>query len=139
MKQTFNVETLATIDGGRVKKAIEHYVQRALADCADRPALKEARKVTLTISLTPEQDDRGMLDECAVEFNYSEALPKRRSKPYSMKAVVDDDGHLVEGQGLIFNDLSADDPKQTTLDEADLDEHPMSIEPTERRQPRRVS
>lgn len=114
MIEEFKVEALATMDGGRIKKALEHYVERAVADCADRATLKEARKVTLTISLTPEADDAGELDEVNVEFFYAEALPKRRSKAYSMKAAPTAEG---ETPGLFFNDLSPSDPKQGTLDE----------------------
>ena len=43
----FTIESLATIDGGRVKVAVETAIRQCVADCYDRAALKDGRKVTL--------------------------------------------------------------------------------------------
>jgi hypothetical protein len=56
-----------------------------------------------------------------------------------MKAVVDHDGNLVEGEdgGLLFNDLSPDDARQRTLDEPETESQPQ--ENAKRHGPRKVS
>lgn len=106
--ELFTVESLATMDGGRIKVAMEAALARLVADCRDRPADDRARKLTLTIALAPVSDDGGQLSELQVTFDIGESIPKMRSKAYSMGA--------ARG-GLLFNDLSHDDVRQGTLDQ----------------------
>ena len=103
-----NFEALSEIDDGRIKEAWEQAAKRARDDCADRPGVLKARKVTLTMTLTPVSASDGSLDTVDVQFEIDDSLPKRISAAYNMKA--------VRG-GLLFNDLSPDDIKQGTLDD----------------------
>lgn len=109
--KALSLATLAEIDEGRIRTAFEQAMNRAQSDCADRPGVKSARSVTLKVVLTPIPDeDTGALDSCQVQFQFSESIPKRGSKPYNMRA---------KGAALLFNDLSPEDAKQRTLDEVE--------------------
>lgn len=102
------LSSLHLLDEGRVERAFALALQRALADCEDRPALPEKRVVALRLNLTPVASPEGRLETCEVEFEVVDAQPKRRSRPYSMRATP---------TGLFWNELSPDDVRQRTLDE----------------------
>lgn len=105
----FDLGALAEIDNGRLKSAFELALKRCEADCKDRPALGEARKLALHCELIPVADDSGDMEMCKVSFMITESLPRRRSKTYMMTATEN---------GLMFNDLSPEDARQMTLDQA---------------------
>lgn len=107
-KQVFKFESLTALDGGRMRVAFDQKMRALLEDCRDRPGLKQARKLTLTVSLVPVPDERGELDSCTVAFDFKVSNPKLASKAYDMKA--------TRG-GLIFNELSPEDIDQMTIDE----------------------
>lgn len=106
--QRFDFSALAGIDGGRIKEAWDQAMRRARADCADRPALDRPRKVVLITTLTPVRSPDGTLETVDVQFELDEAMPKRASAKYNMKAVPG---------GLLFNELSPEDVRQGTLDQ----------------------
>jgi hypothetical protein len=106
--EQFTAAALATIDGGRLREALDLELRRCQVDCADRPALEKARKITLSIDLTPVQADDGAdLDSIDVQFAVDSKLPRKRSKAYNMRA--------AEGT-LLFNELSPEEVHQGTLD-----------------------
>ena len=104
--QKFEFETVATIDDGRIREALDQAIRRCELDCKDRPNLNTARCVTLKINLTPVPSEAGDLDSVDVAFAIGDALPRRASKTYNMRA--------TRG-GLLFNELSPDDVNQMTL------------------------
>lgn len=106
--EKFSLEALASMDNGRICAAFEHAMKRCESDCKDRPALKEARNVTLAVSLEPVAADNGELESVNLTFKIKDSVPKRCSKSYNMKAVPG---------GLLFNDLSPEDVRQGTLDQ----------------------
>lgn len=106
--EKLKLSTLAQIDDGRIREAFEQALRRCEADCADRPALEEARRVVLTATLTPCLGDDATMESCDVQFQIVDQIPRRRSKVYNMKA---------DESGLYFNELSPDDIRQLTLDE----------------------
>lgn len=106
----FTVESIATIDGGRIKTAIEMEIRRLQNDCADRPSVEKARVVTLQIEISPVLNlETGNFESCDVRFVIVGVTPKRISKPYNMK---------VSGQRLLFNELSPRDVDQMTFEDA---------------------
>jgi hypothetical protein len=60
------------------------------------------------VKLTPTCDESGELDDVVVAFAINEALPRRQSATYTMKA--------RRGQ-LVFNEFAPEDADQRTLDE----------------------
>lgn len=107
--EKFSLASLAGMDSGRIHEAFTQAMRRCEEDCKDRPAVKAARKLTLTVTLKPIADPEGDLDSVDVGFKITDNVPKRESKEYNMTAGRD---------GLFFNELSADDAKQLTLDSA---------------------
>jgi len=106
--EILDMGALSTIDAGRLRVAWEQAMDRMRRDCYDRPGLEKARKVTLTMTMTPIPEQDGSMRNMDVQFEVSETSPKRESPVYSMKA---------ERGGLFFNDLSKENPNQRTLDD----------------------
>lgn len=105
------LEAVADIDGGRIKAAVEQALARCHRDVVDRPALKQARKVTLTLKITPIPEDCGLsAGSCNVEFDINESIPRRTSKKYNMQTTR---------AGLLYEELSPEDVRQATLDAMD--------------------
>jgi hypothetical protein len=107
--EKFSLASVASMDGSRIEKAFEHALNRCRFDCEDRPAVKGARKITLTVTLEPLVNDAGDLGSVNVAFDLADKLPKRSSKAYNMMPVVG---------GLAFNELSPEEARQMTLDMA---------------------
>ncbi len=108
--EKFTAASIATIDGGRIAAALEQAVERARADCFDRPGVDKSRKVTLEITLTPVPDEsRRDLDSVDVGFQIKDTIPGRESKTFNMRATP---------TGLLFNELSPDEAAQITIDDA---------------------
>jgi len=105
----FNVESLASLDGGRVAEALMQAIRRCVNDCDDRPGVKAARGVRLLMKIAPVANDDGTLDEIKMQFTVTDSAPKRESKTYSMA--------FRKGGKLAYNDLSVEDVKQRTFDE----------------------
>jgi len=104
--QKFDLKTVVDMDNGRIREAIEQAIRRCELDCKDRPNLEGKRTVTLKINLEPVPDEEGNLDSVNVGFSIGDALPRRASKKYNMKA----------GRGgLVFNEMSPHDVNQATL------------------------
>lgn len=107
MLMAFDLEALNTMDGGRIRELINQKLKTVLADCKDRPALTAARKLVVTIALSPECNDEATdMRSCDVQVEVKVALPRNKTGVYSMKA--------VRG-GLVFNEDSLDNVHQTTL------------------------
>jgi len=108
MIEKFGMEGLAKLDGGRIKVAFEQAMRRCSDDCEDRPATDDARKVVLTAELVPICDDTGAFVSVDVKFHIKDSQPVRRSATFNMK---------VSKGNLLFNELSAEDIHQATIDE----------------------
>ena len=106
--QKFDLATLTELDGARIRTAFDQAIERLTEDCKDRPGVKKARTVTLTVSLVPLANDDGDLDTVDVDFKFKESMPKRASRTYNM---------LPTRKGLYVNEMSPDEVKQRTLDE----------------------
>jgi len=107
--EKFSLESIARLDNGRLRAGIDQALRRAQTDCADRPGLKKPRRITLVIDMTPLPNEAGDLDTVDVGFQVTEKTPNRQSKVYNMKATPG---------GLLFNEMSPTDIKQSTLDQA---------------------
>lgn len=106
--EKFKIDTLATIDQGRIKEAFEQAFARLVEDCKDRPELKKPRKLALTIDVAP-RTEQGSLESVDVTFALKERIPNRESRTYNMTA----------GRGgVLWNEISPDEVRQKTLDMA---------------------
>lgn len=107
--EKLTLASLDIIDGGRLREAFEAALKQARLDCYDRPRLDGARKVILTVLLTPVSRQDGTLNSIDVQFEIDGKTPKKVSPTHNM---------LAEQGGLFFNELSSDDVRQGTLDQA---------------------
>ena len=100
---------LDALDNGRIVVAWQQALKRAVADCEDRPAVSETRKVILQTEIVPVLDQDAQLETVKVQFKIKDTVPTRKTKKYDMQP--------RRGQQLAFNDLSDDNVQQRTLDE----------------------
>jgi len=84
-----SLTSLEELDDGRVSKAFQHELKRAVQDCIDRPGDKKPRKVVLELELVPVVNTENGLLECEGadgEFTIKSKVPTRRSKKYGFRA-----------------------------------------------------
>src|SRR5690349_23516801 len=103
--QKFAIESLATIDDGRIKAGFEMMLDDLIRDCRDRPEHKSKRKLTLTISMEPCSLERGELETVDLCFDLKPSMPKVESRKFNMRA--------VRG-GLGYNELSRRSEEHTS-------------------------
>lgn len=111
--EKFDPQSLMELDGGRIREAMCQALARVEADMHDRPGVKSARKLTLTITFKPAMDEEGNLDGADVSCQVQESIPKRSSRAYAMRA--------SKNGGLFFNEHSPENPNQRTIDEGAAD------------------
>lgn len=108
MLKQITLSSVAELDSSRIATAFDQALRRCEADLKDRPAVRAARSVSLTITLKPDTDSTGELTSVSVAFDVKESIPKRSSRAYVAE---------MGRAGLHVNDLSPDDPNQLTLDD----------------------
>lgn len=112
MLKTLSLETLADLDGGRIQAAVDRELAHINRDLEDRPALNKARKLTIEISATPyasESGGRRGMGGAKVVVKVKSSVPDRQSKDFDMIPTQD---------GLGWNELSPEDARQLTIDDA---------------------
>lgn len=111
MKARLTLEQLARLDNGKVAAVFARELRHVVSDCIDRPTDDKARKITMTVSVTPQECD-GVCETVEAEVTIKSSVPDRRTRPYQL---------AVDAKGdAIVNDASPDDVLQGTLDEATL-------------------
>jgi len=109
--QNLKLDKLASIDGGRFAEAFNRHLMRCGEDCYDRPGDSKARKVTLTVEITPKLDQNGMCEGCDVQMDAKTAVPPHRSKVFDMR--------LKPNGELYYRQDSLDNADQHTMDFGD--------------------
>lgn len=112
MIEISGLDGIGGLDGGRVNEAFRAKLRAILDDIRDRPTCKDPRTLTLSLRLIPVTVD-GELADVRFGMELAHCVPKSRSRIYS-GAIVADKARPI---GLVFNDLSAGDVRQRTLDE----------------------
>ena len=118
--------TLEAVHFGRAVTAFNERLAFVCADVVARARMGGARKVTLEISVTPDleaEDVEGSTP--AVDWSVKYSVPGARGTTTMA---------FVEGGELLVSPAS-DDPRQTTIDEIELDEADSNVSkfPTTRR------
>lgn len=106
--QKLTLENLRNLSSGVVAGAFDRELERVMEDCFDRPALKVARKLTLSFSVVPVTDDGKVCQFANVEIKVAASLPPQKSIPFQMQATP---------RGLLVNPASPDDARQATLND----------------------
>ena len=105
--EQFTLESLKEMDGGKAFLAFQRHLQRAAADCLDRPADASPRTVTLKLALKPQIDPEGDCTEVKSQIFVESVVPKHRTKVYSFG--------LRKNGILTFNNDSLDNVNQKTF------------------------
>lgn len=109
MLKQFKIQQVGELDNGRVAGFINKAIRTCAEDATTRPGIDKPRRVMVAIDITPVIDEHGAATEIDMDFEIGTKLPRSRTKTVNMKA--QNDG------ALLFNDLSQDDVRQTTIDE----------------------
>lgn len=114
-QERFTLENLPQLDFGIVPEVFDREMKRVVKDCMDRPHDDKARAVNIKFAVKPlpSPSAQGMAcDEVQVEVEVDSAVPKQRTKIYTMRTKADG--------GLVFHPDLPDDPdERTIMDEAD--------------------
>jgi hypothetical protein len=110
MIQKLSCETLPSIGEGRFAKCVDHALEQVEIDCKERPNELKPRKVVVTIVVTPTSAVGEELETVDVAFDVKHSIPMMRTRPYSMLA-------SARKPGLFFQEMSPDDPKQTSFED----------------------
>lgn len=105
--QSLTIETLASMDGGRIGTAMELALKRIAADMDDRPGDDRPRKVTLEVAAVPVVAEDGLIDGAKLQVQVKETVPTRKSKVY--------DVGVRKGGMLVFQPMALDNHKQDPL------------------------
>lgn len=102
------MQSLASMDGGRIAEAFAQSLKRVLLDCEDRPHEPKPRIITVQCEFTPDgADTDSTCDEVRMKALVADSVPKRQTRPYSMR--------LRAGGKAAFNDESLDNVDQMTF------------------------
>ena len=83
-RKELTLDNLKDLDFGKIGEAFNQEIQRVVRDCNDRPGDKRARKVAIEFAVVPVLGEGGDCEECLVEAQITSAVPKRRTKVYTM-------------------------------------------------------
>lgn len=79
-----SIQSLDELDNGIVALQFLKHLQRAAADCLDRPGDKTKRKVTLEFTFSPAADQSGSADTADCVAEIKSKIPVHRSRTYEM-------------------------------------------------------
>lgn len=100
------------MDNGKIGAMFRQHLQKCVEDINDRPGDQTGRTVSFKMTLTP-TGASGIVDDVKVGFSITSSVPANKTRDYSM---------LPDGKGqLIFNDVSRENVRQKTLDDAKQD------------------
>ncbi len=107
------MENLNQLDFGAAEAALVWHLRRCVLDCMDRPLVGKERTVTMQFHVKPIPDAAGrevVCAECAVQIVLTSAVPKHRTRVYTMRA--QNDGQLT------FASETPENPDQLDLEDA---------------------
>lgn len=113
----FTLENLKQLDFGMIGAAFNAELSRVVKDCAERPMDDGPRKINIGFNLVPVPEhntNTGAVDlnEVRVECEITSAVPKHRTKIYTMKPTHDNK--------LTFHPDLPDEPGESTLLDQDV-------------------
>lgn len=103
--QKLAITELGALDA-RIVAEWQAHLKRIVSDCRDRSSLIKARKLTIKMTVTPDESDPNYVD---VGFEFDSDIPSTTTRTFSMRPTGKDD--------LLFNPESPDEAAQHTIDE----------------------
>lgn len=109
--ESLSLENIPRILGGAIAVKVNKELRKAYLDCEDSPELNSARSVTLTLKLKPRMRPAAMggrseFEGCNVSFGIGGRTPSQEVEIPM----------IASPQGLLFNPLASDNPRQMTID-----------------------
>jgi hypothetical protein len=104
------LEDLRHIESGIVPRLVEHSLRQVANDIEERPGLKAKRAVLIKLEFVPEVDNQGTLRRLGLTPTVETKIPPQKVSEY--------DATLSPTGDIVINDLSREDVKQMTIDEA---------------------
>jgi hypothetical protein len=109
--ESLSLENIPQILGGAIAVKVNKELRKAYLDCEDSPELNSARSVTLTLKLKPRMRPAAMggrseFEGCNVSFGIGGRTPSQEVEIPM----------IASPQGLLFNPLASDNPRQMTID-----------------------
>lgn len=83
--RALSLASLPQLIGGRLAKAFDLEIRRAIEDCRDRPTEGRARKVVLQFEAKPETADAGDMETVNVKFQLKPVFPAKATPEMSMQ------------------------------------------------------
>lgn len=109
MRDISEIESLGTLDDGRLALSYQRHLQRLIADCENRPMDKTARELTITLKVTPSLVEEGYLSDVNIEGHLKSKVPAHVTRPVNCR--------VKAKQRAVFNDMAEDNAAQRTIDE----------------------
>lgn len=103
----FDSKSMMELDDGSVGVAVDQAIRQMYLDIEDRPALKTARTMTLTLTMKPVIDDRKTLKDVRASIDVKTNVPKKGVEVIMHTTPKD-------GGGLIYNSTLLDTPDGIT-------------------------
>ncbi len=120
--KTLTLANLPHHHNGRVALAFDQLLKQAYADVKDRPAESAARKVTLTLMLTPQTEgEQGLIEGVGVQFKFDIKLPPKQTVVYPMA--------IAPNGALVFEPDSPGNPRQSSLLPQPGEDVPANVDP----------
>ena len=108
--ERFGIQSLATMEGGKIARQFERAIRHAILDATENPNNEKARKVVIQFNSTPCPPESGEnLDRVDVTALVRQVTPTHSSAVHTMK--------VGKAGVLSYNPGSPDEPNQGTLDE----------------------
>lgn len=105
--EELTLESIATMDGGRIGEAVRQALKRVAQDMDDRPGDDRPRKITLEIATMPILGDDGFIEGAKLQMQVKETLPTRKTKVYDMG--------VRKGGMMVFQPMALDNHMQDPL------------------------
>lgn len=113
MLHELSLETLDSLDFGKVSVAFKKHLQRLAHDCKDRPGDGKARTVTMTFAVVPVLEADGSCDRVKLQVQVASKVPTHRTSLYDLA--------LRPNGSFVFSEDSPTHFDQSTLFDEDTD------------------
>ena len=112
-------ETILRLDRGMLSACLEKAIERAVADCVDRPGDDRARVVILKLEVKPKAETRENVITC--EGAAATYKVTAKNPPWESQSLDFGVRRLAGKDVLVFSDHSPSDHQQTTFFDGEED------------------
>ena len=111
-REITDLASLGALQDGKVNAQFSTHLKAILADAMGRATLEEKRELSMTVSIVPTVDEQGEVVGVKTQVSFKLKLPAAKTREFSM-GCAGKDGEVL---GLVYDELSFDDHRQSTLE-----------------------